>query len=484
MLIALPLAVGLVAALAWRHADGPGGRRGVLLIAALALGVRLLATLVVSVIAHQTHGTGVWLNDEASFFLATEALVPYPLDRSLPEGLDHLAGDGFLGVTTVLALAGGVTDANTFRVFNAALGAAVVVLSTLVARRQAGPRAALVTGAVLSVWPTLVLWSATMLRDTLGSLAVVALWWTLVRARELGWARVLGTTFLTLVIVLSLRPYLGGAMLAGVIGWTAYPLVRRLRPRQMALLGAGAAVLAVALVAWQARRIDYAAHELLYRQTMTRMETLGRLYTDQPPTTADLPVKPGTAVGLVEPGSGWILGGVIQDFDAPDVARVAFTDESIRSVPLRELLPLESASIPPLQMVAWIAPNLGSYLAGTSITSDPSSPVWIVAALAWDALLAAAIVGAVRLGASPREWLYPLCIVGGTVLALVAIPGAPANADRHRTTQTVPLLLVFASGLASARFRSRRASGVAVTSINSTPASEPAPASSRIRSAR
>ena len=37
MLIALPLAVVAVAAVAWRHADGPGGRRLVLIVAALRL---------------------------------------------------------------------------------------------------------------------------------------------------------------------------------------------------------------------------------------------------------------------------------------------------------------------------------------------------------------------------------------------------------------------------------------------------------------
>src|SRR5262249_45798515 len=157
-------------------------------------------------------------------------------------------------------------------VINAALGAVVVILSTLVARRLFGPRAALAGGLVLAVWPTLVLWSATMLRDTLGSLVVVGLWWTLGRARELGWVRTFGTLFLSLVIALSLRPYLGGAIVAGALAWAAYPYVRQLRPRQMLLLGAAAAAVVVLIGVWQARRIEFALHELLYRQTVTRME--------------------------------------------------------------------------------------------------------------------------------------------------------------------------------------------------------------------
>jgi hypothetical protein len=485
MLIALPLAVLIVGAVAWRHAEGPGGARLVLALAALALGIRLLATLVVSIIAQQVHITAVWLNDEASFFLATQSLLPNPLDRALPQGLEHLGGDGYLGLITVLSiLGGGVADANTFRVINSAFGAVVVVLSVLVARRLFGARAALVTGLVLAVWPTLVLWSATMLRDTAGGLAVVVVWWTLGRAHVSGWVRTLGTVGLALVVTLSLRPYLGGAIVVGVLAWAAYPHVRRLQWRGLAALGACATAIVVVLAVMLGRRLDYASHELLYRQTMTRMETLGRLYTDQPPATTDLPMKPGAAVGLIDPGSGWVLGGVVQAFPTNDVARVAFTDETIRELPVRELIPLQSTRIPPFELVAWVGPNLVSYLLGTSMTTEPNSPVWIAQALVWDALLALAVLSVVRRRLPAQEWLFPLCIVGGTVLALIAVPGAPGNADRHRATQTVPLLLVLATGLISELEPARRASGVAVATMRMSPASEAAPASSRMRSAR
>jgi hypothetical protein len=290
--------------------------------------------------------------------------------------------------------------------------------------------------------------------------------------------------FLSLVIVLSLRPYLGGAILAGVGAWAIYPVLRRTSVRTMALLSAGAAVLVVVLGVTQARQLDFAVHELLYRRTMTRMETLGKLYSDFPPVALDRPIRPGAAVGLVEPSTGWILGGIVQDFDGPDVVRVAFTDESIRDIPAAELVPLESTTINPLQMLTWIGPDVFSYLAGTSITSEPSSPTWIAVALAWDVLLIFAVVSVVRLRVSPREWLFPLFVVAGTVTALIAIPGAPGNADRHRATQTVPLLLVLAAGLVSARGLSKRPSGLAVSSISTMPPTAPAPASSRIRSAR
>jgi hypothetical protein len=369
-------------------------------------------------------------------------------------------------------------------VVNAGLGAAVVVLSTLVARGLFGARAGVAAGLTLAVWPTLVLWSATMLRDTFGSFALVAVWWALGRARELGWTRVLAALFLSLVILLSLRPYLGGALLVGVLAWAAYPLVRRQSGRAVGALVMGATIVALVLLMSQARRIDFAAHELFYRQTVTRMETLGLLYTEGPPATEDLPIKPGTAVAIADSRTGWLLGGVVQDLDGPDTARVAFTDESIRDIPLSDVVTVQSAKIPRLQLVLSVLPGLGSYLAGTSITSDAASPAWIIPALAADVLGVLAVVAGVRTRLSPREWLFPLCIVGGTMLALIAVPGAPGNAERHRATQAVPLLLVLATGLLASRGASAAASGRAVSSRLISPSSEAAPAISRMRSAR
>ena len=195
-------------------------------------------------------------------------------------------------------------------------------------------------------------------------------------------------------------------------------------------------------------------------------------------------MKPGTAVALANPRTGWLLGGVVQDFVGPDVVRVAFTDRSIRDLPMNELVPVPSANIPPLQLVTSVLPGVASYLMGTPVSGDSASPGWMAAALGADLLVVLALAAAVRARLSPREWLFPLCIVGGTVLALVAVPGAPGNAERHRATQVVPLLLVLATGLLASRGASARASDRALSSMMTSPTSEPAPAISRIRSAR
>jgi hypothetical protein len=92
-----------------------------------------------------------------------------------------------------------------------------------------------------------------------------------------------------------------------------------------------------------------------------------------------------------------------------------------------------------------------SFLSGTSGTADPSGAGWTIEALAWDLLFLLAVAGGLRAGVPLRDWIYPACIVLGTATALIAVPGAPGNDDRHRASQTIPLLLVFASGWLASR---------------------------------
>jgi hypothetical protein len=486
MLIALPLAVAMVAGLAWRHADGPGGKRMLLLVAGIALGLRLAATVVVYLVAREAHATGVWLNDEASFFLASESLLPNPLERALPGGLDHLASDGYLGLTTALALAGGVADANAFRVFNAGLGACVAVLTALVARSLFGARAGLVAGLGAAVWPDLILWSATFLRDTLVSLAVIGVWWALLSATRRRWLVAACTIFLALVLLSTVREYLAIAAGLGVLAWLAYPWMRR--QRLVVLVACTFAIVAVGLVAGmlETRRLDESAHELFYRQTATRMETLGRLYRDPPPLEQpmQLPFRPGTAIAIPDPRTGWLLAGLVEDSSQPGWASVSLTDDTQRTVPIADLVLLQDAHIPPLQLLSWVIPSTASVFVGTLDANDKPNLGWIGAALTWDALLLAAVVGVAHTRLGARSWLFPLCVTLGTVLALLVIPGAPGNAERHRATQTVPLLLVLASGLVASRARSSAMVGRAMASPASIPASATTAVASSSRSDR
>lgn len=475
---------GLLVVLVVRLGPGPGGRRPVALVAALALGLRVLTAIVVYLVARRTHGEGTWLNDEASYFLATEALMPRPIGRSLPLGLDHLNGNAYLGLTTSLSQVLGSVDSTALRMANVVQGAIVAVLVMLIARRLLGARAGLAAGLIVAVWPTLMLWSATMLRDTLGSVAVVVTWWTLTRARQAGSVRTACVVLLGLLLTLNLRAYLAGTMLLGVLAWAVYPLARRLQRRHVATLGGVALALVVAAGVVGARRIDFLAHELLYRQTTTRLETLGELYTGIPVLDPNAEFKPGAAVATVDPRSGWLHTGLVRE-PAPDGQLVVdFADGVTQEVPPDRLVLLQSAPIPPLQLLEWVGPNLRSFFVGTSTADEAPNWIWVPASLVWDALLLVALVGLVRRPPPLRELLYPVCVVGGTMLVLLGIPGAPGNTDRHRSTQTVPLLAVFAAGALVSRGRAAPTSAPAVSGASSSPNRAAAPAISRSRLAR
>jgi hypothetical protein len=234
------------------------------------------------------------------------------------------------------------------------------------------------------------------------------------------------------------------------------------------------------------RQIDEAAHSLVYRQTVTHMEAMGRLYRD--PRTIDekmlLPFRSGQAVAIADPSkAGWVLAGLIDQAAGPGMIIVDFTDGSNRIVPAADLVLLESAVIPPAQLFEWVVPSALAVFVGLP-DSGEAKLAWVADAVLWDVLLVLSLLGGVRARIPVREWLFPACVVLATVGALIAIPGSPGNAERHRATQTVPLLLVFASGLLSAVPRRGWASaGRPVTRASSMPPSESAAAASSIRSA-
>jgi hypothetical protein len=465
----------LVAAFVARQSTSAEARRRLLIVAAVAVSVRWLAVTVVYLISIRTHGEGTWLNDEASFYLAAESLLPNPFDKVLPQGLGHLAGNGYLGLLTSISVLLGRMDTVAFRLTNAALGTLVALMASVVTTRLVSARAGLVVGLVVALWPTLVLWSATFLRDTLGSFVVLAVWSTLVFHRQITQPRVVGVLGLALMLLASLRPYLAGAVLTGVVGWAAWPFIASRSKRALALGAAVTLVVCGGLALQQARHIDQAAHELVYRQMTTRMETLGMLYHDLNPNSppVEQPFGPGAPVAVVDSASGWLLTGLVQEPLGPGKVAVAFTDGSIQTRDIADLVLLQSAPLSPLQIVASLGPGLVSFISGSVGIGDPGSLAWSADALAWDVLFVLALVGGIRARVPFREWLFPACVVLGTVAALVSVPGAPGNDDRHRASQTVPLLAVFAAGLLASRRRPALDPGPADSTATRSPTRAP-----------
>jgi hypothetical protein len=293
--------------------------------------------------------------------------------------------------------------------------------------------------------------------------------WTMVSEERIGRSRVLAVAVLAVALLAGLRPYLGGAAAVGVVGWAVYPWLAR-QSRRTLVAGGLVALLVVGGIAWrQARFIDQAAHELVYRQMTTRIETLGKLYHEVDPNALppEPPYGPGAPVARVLP-SGWLQTGLVQKTLGPGLVLVAYTDDTVQAEHTAELVLLQSAPLAPLQIAASLLPGFVNFATGSGGGFDSGGLVWIVAALAWDVLFVLAIVGGWRARIPVRDWLFPTCVVLGTVAALVSVSGAPGNDERHRASQAVPLLLVFATGLLTTRAAAERRPR-AVTTATSKP---------------
>lgn len=486
----LLIGIALLAALVVRQGTTPEVLRRLSIVALVALGVRLATVTAVYFIAIRTHAEGTFLNDEASFYLATESLLPNPFDNPLPQGLGHLASDGYLGVLTWISVALGSSfghmDTVAFRLANATFGTLLAVTIALVAAQLLGGRAGLIAGLVIAVWPTLVLWSAMFLRDTLVGCTLAIVWWTLVSQRGRLTPRVLCVVVLALLLMASLRAYAAGAVAIGVLIWAIWPLFEGRSARFLAASAVVGVVLLTGVAISQWRHIDEGAHQLVYRQLTTRMEAMGLLYQDPPPADVpqEWPFGPGAAVALVAPDRNWITPGLIQQSLGPGRVLVGFPDGSRQEEQISDLTLLQSAPLTPWQLAISMGPGLTSFITGTPVGGDESSWVWTADALAWDILFVLAVVGGIRGRLPLRDWVFPASIVLGTAAALTIVPGAPGNDDRHRVAQAVPFLVVFAMGALLRRRTATESEGAAVSSAVMSPTTAGTAANSRIRSLR
>lgn len=450
--------LGDEATAAWRGA-APGllARLGPLVgIGLLALGLRVLAALGLHLYGLTFGPSGVVLDDEGVYDKAARALLAMGRDvqagaEAWVHGYGYLGGHHLSWITATYAILGAHTL--LVRLGGALLGATTAVLGAAAAAALFGGRAGIVAGLVLAAFPGLVVWSSTLLRESLITGAVAAALVAVARGRQ---ARTLSQVVLALGalhVIATLRPYAALALGLPILAALLVVVGARVAGsaaggRRLGLLAAG--TVALSLVVWQLwPTIEVVTHPtaLLLRQTAMRLvpPPYGLMGSDL--AYADLVPETGGPLVVVEAGDppvelpGMVIGVWMNEY------YVATSREQVYRVRPEEVRPL--AELPAEVAAAHLASGFGDGLKAALLapfSTGASKPVYRLLAadtLLWLGLLVMGLVGLAR--TRMPALLVPLGFTWSVLLALAVVPGHPGNLIRHREALTVlPLTLAAA----------------------------------------
>jgi hypothetical protein len=320
------------------------------------------------------------------------------------------------------------------RIVNAALGTLAVAFVYGIAARFRGATEARAAAVVAALWPTLVIWGGSGLREPLSILLTLLFPWLLVRrfgkSQRPFVVLAVSTALITLLLLAVLRPPAALAMVAALLVaavWTPLP-GRRAVPRG-AIVGAAVVVGVVVIgLSWRITRDPYAFMQqftpraLEYRQAAAELTPLvegDRTRLPQQPDPSFMVLA--TIVRAVPPGGTGLETGVLYwyTYDPPGY-RVLFEDGTRADLLPSQVFHLTDETVGwsdvlkrPLQAMRLVfvpASPLGGELRHAATAPDT---------LTWDVLLVLAAIGAWR----TRCWrsslvgtmlvVYPLVMVLG-----------------------------------------------------------------------
>ncbi len=442
-------------------------------VAAAALAgwvVRVLVAFGLGAYGVRTNGEPVVLDDEMAYHQAARQVAT--ILQSGRGDLDwewrHLTGH-FLDLMG-LSYATLGEDFMLVRIASAALGAGSVLLVFSIAEHLHGPRVARLAAWLVALWPMLVFWGGTGLREPLAVFVSLAIPWLLVRhavdRERVGWALAAVGVALNVVVLGTLRSYAAAAILTSLLvaaiatlGQSSPASARRTVVRR----GGGAALLVAALVAglllaqssafreqFSPRALEFRAAALQYTPSLEHDPA--RLPPKPDPSFFDL----GSVVRVRLPGRTDLETGMAADYlhDPPryvvlvgDGRRVAveptrverLADDNVGWLDVARR-GADAAAVLLVPLAPWAA-------------EPPQRRLSAPDTLAFDALLALALLGALALRRHPTAAsvvvvVYPLIMTAG----LAAFSTNLGTAIRHRSL-LVPWLAILAAPLVASAYR-------------------------------
>jgi hypothetical protein len=464
-------------------------RRDVYLLIALAVTLRFAAAVTVQDASFAVGKRGFVTGDDASYADLSWALVQVMRGETLTFDYGpylNLLGTFVYLETAIFAIVG--PNVLVVEMLNAALGAGLVVFICDLGRRIFDDeRASLLGGALVALFPSLVLWSALNLKDSLALFLIAGTLWLVLVFQQRPALWLLLAIYVPVLLMQSLRFYIlvGLALVipVGVILARAY----RSWTNRLAKSAAAVALSALLLVSYGSRS-DALSASLLGRleneraamavgartgfgrtvvlvqcgQTYVVPASPGRtippgrtphVFVVQPNTRIVLgtsspggdavPVLPGDVIIVDSPGVTATQGANPQPLPITDSGEVQLAEATEDALVIRTLgyLPFGIA-------FALFAPFPGSGTRAQELLPIPEMLVWYV-------LLVAAALAPWRWRRRWREFAPTVLFVGGTLLIFALAEGNVGILYRHRA-MVIPFVAVLAAPSILALFKRQR----------------------------
>jgi Dolichyl-phosphate-mannose-protein mannosyltransferase len=420
--------------------DGPAAE--VRRLVCLALSLRVLVAFGLGLYGLASHSGLPVLDDEESLHRAAIEVAPMLISDFgyVQPAWWHLPNPYLALLAGLYAVIG--PEFSAVRLLNASLGALSVALAYGTVQRLFSQRPARAVGLVVAVWPAVVLWTGTGLRESLFTTSTLLVPWLLTRhLPRHTWSVAAIAGGLAMLVAGTLRNYAAAAEAAGLA-----VAAMRLRPLVAPV------VLAVGLAAWAALPL---AHEITprgveYRAAAIELSTIPE--TD--PAKRAQPPDPAHQHYVTEivrvrlPGNDDLTTAVVYGYAADPFRYVVATDQST-------FYTLAPDDVQPLREnnVTWGVP-LTRLFAGLRLLFVPPTP-WegvsiqrlatVPDALAWDVLFVLGVAGVWQSHrAWSPAWLVVLVYLALMILALALASSNLGTAVRHRS-MLIPWLAILAS---------------------------------------